>query len=81
MLDAFGKVLFVPEVIGDFARVPIGHEEMESLLDVAVETDACDEVGDVAAFLKFEVEPSVSVLIEVESIFAAAVRSEGVGTV
>ena len=54
---------------------------MESLFDVAVESDASNEVGDVAAFLKFEVEPSIGMLVEVESIFAAAVRSEGVGTV
>ena len=69
------------DIAVDPAVLPLRHEILESLLDVAVKPDFCDKAGDVAALVEHEVMPCVGGFIERESVLSTTGRINAVGAV
>ena len=81
VVDGVEEVVALLNVFADGMFIPLRHEEMESLLDVAVEFDLSNEACDVAANFEHEVVPRVSFFVESEGVFASAGVVDAVGTV
>ena len=79
MINVVEKFFPSFNVFADAVMIPLRHERLECLLDVAIELDFGDKTGDVAAFVEHKVMPSAGVFIERESVLASAGLVDAVG--
>ena len=78
-LDVLKKFFSLLDVFADATMLPLRHEILESLLDVTIKTDFCDETGDVAALVEHKVMPCVGGFIERQSVLSTTGWINAVG--